>query len=270
MWIWLLAGCNENFLFSVRNTEKNDEDIVGEEEPSEESLTDVDSGNLEPSNEVSVEPSNEASNEASNEPANEVSNEPSDDEDDPVEEPGDSVDYPRRAQGGDVIVNEVMIDSDSVPDSIGEWVELYNTTGDWLDLGEYHLADQGADNYEIMEVAQDSMIVEPHGFAVICAEANYWNNGGIDCQGTFFYQTFGSGFALSNTEDEVILYSNTNQMIDRMTYVAGFSVIGESMGVSPPYATEAGNDYTTNWCAQWGFLPQGDAGSPGEENDTCW
>ena len=268
MWIWLLAGCNENFFWSLK-VASDDEIVTEEDEPSAEVDPDP-----EPSNEVSNEPSNEASNEpsneTSNEPSNEASNEPSNEPDNPIEEPGDSEDYPRRAQSGDVIVSEVMIDSDAVPDKLGEWVELYNTTDDWIDLGQYHLADQGVDNYEIQEVFQDSMVVAPQGFAVICAETDYWNNGGIDCQGSFFYQTFGSGFSLSNTEDEVILYSNSNLMIDRMTYVAGFAVTGESLGVSPPYATEAGNDYASNWCAQWGFLPQGDAGSPGEENDTCW
>ncbi len=265
MWIWLLAGCNENFIRSIRDKQEEQDDVGIDEpsdEPADEPTSEPDSG---PSDEPADEPSSETADEPSNEPGTEPSNEP----DDPVE-PGDSQENPRRAYNGEVIINEVMIDSDAVQDKYGEWVELYNTTGDWLDLRQYRLRDQGVDDYEIQEVSLGSMIIEPNGFLVICAETDYWNNGGVTCQGAFLYQTFGGGFGLSNSEDEVILYSNTNQMIDRMTYAEGFSVIGSSLGVTPSYATQYGNDYSTNWCDQWGFLPMGDSGSPGSINDICF
>ena len=265
MWIWLLAGCNENFIRAIREKQQEELDDVEIDDPTSEPTSEPD----DPSDEPADEPSSEASAEPSNEPGTEPSNEPSNEPDDPVGL-GCSRDNPRRAYSGEVIINEVMIDSDAVQDKYGEWVELYNTTEYWLDLRQYRLRDQGVDDYEIQEVSPGSMIIEPNGFLVICAETDYWNNGGVNCDGAFLYQTFGGGFGLSNSEDEVLLYSHVNHMIDRMTYVEGFSVMGSSLGVSPTYATEAGNDYSTNWCDQWGFLPMGDSGSPGETNDTCF
>lgn len=273
MWIWLLAGCNENFIRAIREKQKEEE--VEADEPSDEiSEPTSEASSEEPSNESSDEPSDEPSSETSSEPSgepgSETSTEPSNEPDDPVEDPGDSEENPRRASTGELIINEVMIDPEAVQDKFGEWVEIYNTTEDWLDLSQYHLKDQGVDDYEIQEVSQGSLVIAPHGFLVICAETDYWNNGGVDCHGSFLYQTFGGGFGMSNTEDEVILFSHSNQMIDRMTYTEGFAVLGSSLGVSPSYATEAGNDYATNWCDQWGFLPMGDSGSPNATNDICF
>lgn len=276
MWIWLLAGCNENFISAIREKEQEEAVAQAEEEEAEEVEVDEPSAETsnEPSSEVSSEPSEEPSSETSSEPSgepsSEVSSEPSNEPDNPIEQPGASEENPRGASTGELIINEVMIDPEHTQDKFGEWVEIYNLTGDWIDLSEYHLKDQGVDDYEIQPVSVGSLVIEPNGFLVICAEANNFNNGGVVCQGTFLYQTFGGGFGLSNTEDEVILYSNTNQMIDRMTYTEGFSVLGASLGVSPNYATEAGNDYSTNWCEQWGFLPYGDFGSPGAMNDICF
>ena len=42
------------------------------------------------------------------------------------------------------------------------------------------------------------------------------------------------------------------------------------MGLDPDKATPQENDDLSNWCAQWGFMAQGDNGNPGEENDDCW
>ena len=75
----------------------------------------------------------------------------------------------------------------------------------WLSLKGSRLSDEGVDDIEIEETQIGSLIVEPGGYAVICADDQYWNNGGVHCDGTFYYQTFGGGFGLSNGEDEVIL-----------------------------------------------------------------
>ena len=168
-----------------------------------------------------------------------------------------------------MIINELMIDSSAVQDKFGEWVEFYNTTSDWIDLRDSVLRDMGSDENIIQETSAESLIIPPNGYAVICAEANYWNNGGVDCQGTFLYQCFGGAFCLSNSEDEVILYTAGNLMLDRVMYSSGFAVEGASLGVTPQYANDLGNNNLDNWCEQWWFLPMGDSGSPGEENDYC-
>ena len=59
-------------------------------------------------------------------------------------------------------------------------------------------------------------------------------------------------------------------IIDQISYSGGFSVEGESQGLDHQYASYVANDDPANWCSQFGFLPQGDNGNPGEENDECW
>ena len=100
------------------------------------------------------------------------------------------------------------------------------------------------------EVSMGSMIVEPNGYVVVCAHADYWNNGGVNCNATFEYGTFGNKFALSNTADEVILRSMDNVMLDRFDYTEGFSDEGSSMGVGANYATPEANDDPDEWCEQ--------------------
>ena len=163
-----------------------------------------------------------------------------------------------------------MINPENVSDSDGEWIELLNLTGDWLDLYGYYILDYGSDRCEIAELSPGSMIVEPGGYLLVCANDEYWDNGGIHCDGSFHYSTFGGGFAMSNSTDEVVLASPYGTLVDSVSYSEGFAPVGASMGVDPDSATPSGNDHAGNWCDQWAFLPQGDNGNPGEENDWCW
>lgn len=262
--VFLLCGaCSENRFFSVREKPTSDSGIETEvdNEPSGEPST-------EPSTEVSAEPSTEPATEPSNEPSNEPAGEPSNEPSDDVGM-GETPNDPMMAGYGDVVINELMINPTS-DEALSEWVEIKNLTNLWIDLRGLRLQDNGVDSYEVEEVFAGSMILEPNGYLVICAEADFWSNGGVDCFGTFLYQTFGGGFGLSNTEDEVILRSVDNVMLDRFDYTAGFAPEGTSMGVSPNFATPSGNDNPNEWCEQFGFLPMGDNGTPNATNSICF
>jgi hypothetical protein len=217
----------------------------------------------EPSSEPAIEPAQEPSSEPASEPASEPSNEPSD-------EPGDSPSNPDTPEPGDLIINEVMINPEAVNDSMGEWVEIWNRSTLWITLEGLHLADDGVDDYVIDSIDGQPLVVGPDALILICSDADYWNNGGVDCDGTFYYWTLGGGFGMSNSSDEVILRSATGVTLDQMSYLSGFSIEGASMGVDPDDATLTGNDDPDNWCDQFGFMSQGDAGSPGLSNDQCW
>jgi len=257
------SGCSENRFFSVR------------EKPTEDSGVDVgepSSDEQEPSSDPSTEPSEEPSSETSVEPSFEPSAEPSAE---PASEPddspgmGDTPDNPFMAIYGDVVINEIMVNPTS-DEALSEWVEIKNITNWYIDLRELRLQDNGVDSYEVEEVFAGSMIIEPGGYLVICAETDFWNNGGVDCYGKFLYQTFGGGFGLSNTEDEVILRSVDNVMLDRFDYGSGFAPEGSSMGLNANHATPWGNDNPDNWCEQLSFLPFGDSGTPNATNSICF
>lgn len=186
------------------------------------------------------------------------------------EEPGDSASNPRSPAPGELVLSELMIDPDAVADADGEYVEIWNGSGDWLDLSGYRLADEGVDDVELQPATSDGLVVEPDGYLVACANADYWDNGGIDCDATFVYQTWGGGFALSNTEDEVLLLDPSGAVVDRFAWDEGFTVVGAGMGVDPDSLSTSANDDPDDWCDQWSYLPFGDSGSPGEDNDWCW
>lgn len=171
---------------------------------------------------------------------------------------------------GDLVITELMIYPRATDDASGEWVEVRNVTGDWLDVSGHRLADRGIDDVEIEPVGEASLVIAPGGHLVLCAEANYWDNGGVDCNGTFRYWTLGGGFALANGEDEVQLRSPFGTVLDEVRYHSGFAVEGEAIGLKPTSTSVIANDSSTNWCAQDDFMAFGDAGTPGEQNNTCW
>jgi hypothetical protein len=169
-----------------------------------------------------------------------------------------------------LVITELMIHPRASDDAVGEWVELRNVSGDWLDLDEHRLADRGVDDVEIQPMSTGSLIVAPGDYVVICAESDYWENGGVYCDGTFNYWTLGGGFALSNTEDEVKLLGPYGSLIDEVRYSASFVVEGTAMGLKTEASSAAANDHASNWCEQDSYLPFGDAGTPSDQNDSCW
>ena len=149
-------------------------------------------------------------------------------------------------------------------------MELWNISDDWVDLTGAHLADDDVDDYEIEPEWTDALVVGPGEYLIICVDSDWWFNGGVDCDGTVLYQTYGGGFALSNTEDEVILIAESGTTLDTVRYGINFAEVGASMGVDPDAASVSGNDDLDDWCDQWDSLAFGDGGSPGRENDWCW
>ena len=256
-----LVGCSENRFFSIREKPSEDTAVSVDVEPAEEPAE-------EPGSEPAVEPAAEPSLEPSREPASEPAEEPSNEPDD-TPGMGESPDNPYMAIYGDVVINEIMINPQSDED-MSEWIEIKNLTNWWIDLFELRLQDNGVDSYVVDEVTMGSMIVEPNGYVVVCAHADYWNNGGVNCNATFEYGTFGNKFALSNTADEVILRSMDNIMLDRFDYTEGFSDEGSSMGVGASFATPEANDDPDEWCEQLSGLPFGGYGTPGALNSICF
>jgi hypothetical protein len=184
--------------------------------------------------------------------------------------PGEASSTARVPGLGEVIITEMMIDPDSVSDESGEWVEIQNNTVHWLDLSGHRLGDSGLDDDEIDPVESGSLVVRPGGFLVICSDPDFVDNGGVDCDGTVRWWTFGGGFAMSNTEDEVLLMGPDGWPLDRVRWVDGFAAVGEAMGLNPEVHSITSNDDLDLWCEQWAWLPFGDSGTPGETNDECW
>ena len=164
---------------------------------------------------------------------------------------------PRLPDPGSVVVNELMIDPNAVEDSLGEWVELLNTSEDHLDLNGAWIGDDDLDYVQL--TALRDLVVAPGDAIVVCVSAT--DNGGVDCDATVPYDTFGDGFAMSNTRDEVVIYNPDGEMLDRVSWDEGFAPTGRSAALDPGHASTTDNDDAAAWCDQ--------AASPGSDNSPC-
>ena len=123
-----------------------------------------------------------------------------------------------------------MVDPESVYDKLGEWIEVYNPTSDWIQVDGLVLADANIDAWTLEPFEGKPVVAPPKDFVLLCAESDCFDNGGVDCHATFKYDSLGKGVAMSNSGDEVILHTKADTTIDRVNYGSSFSE-GSSLGV---------------------------------------
>jgi hypothetical protein len=175
-------------------------------------------------------------------------------------------DVPVEAEPGDLVFSEMMIDPDSVDDNVGEWVELYNTSGSTIDIGGYRFHDDDVDGWTL----EGEILVGPGDYVVLCADTNTAVNGGVPCDASFFRDSTGNGLALANGPDEVILSRPDGTAIDGLHYDETWYTKGVALGVDPAWQRSGDNDDPTHWCDQVTvILSSGEPGTPGQANDTC-
>ena len=164
---------------------------------------------------------------------------------------------------GDIVVTEFMNDSGAVSDTVGEWLELYNSTGSDIDLNGWTLKDDGSNSHTFTT----SIIVPAGSYFVMGRGADSAVNGGVNLD-----HSYGDGvFTLSNSEDEIILLSPSSVEIDRIVYgVGGFPDGGPGFSISlDPNQLAGDNNLAANWCLSTSVFGDGDSGTPGVENDAC-
>ena len=179
-----------------------------------------------------------------------------------VEEP-----IEEEAQPGDVIFSEMNVNPETVDDEIGEWVELYNTASYPVDIGGYTFRDDDIDGWELA----GPLVVESHGYIVLCADLNSALNGGVPCDGWFFRDWNGDGLALANGPDELVLARPDGTEIDWLYYDDDWFTPAVAIGVDPSYLDAGDNDDLASWCNQTTVTaPMVEPGTPGGPNDPCF
>jgi hypothetical protein len=168
---------------------------------------------------------------------------------------------------GDVIINEMMPDSQDSDDETGEWLELFNLSDRVVDLLGWTLADSAG------SVTVDAHLQIPAGgFALLAAVDQPRVNGNLPRVDWVFDW---DAFHLNNAGDSVTL-SMGGLVVDELSYTPDPWVVptGASMFLDPGYADASLNDSPLPWCA----TPQipafdygsgedpGDWGTPGEAN----
>jgi len=170
-------------------------------------------------------------------------------------------------QRGDVLVTEFMKDPKSVSDTAGEWIELWNTTTRTVNIEGWWILDDGGDRHMLFNNAQ-GLYIPPRGYFVLGRKADPAVNGGVPVNYEY------NGFSLSNGEDEIILVSRGDVLVDEVRYDDGIfwpDDPGKSIGLDPRRTGPQTNDDPNSWCH--GQTPisatNPDLGTPGARNDLC-
>ena len=169
-------------------------------------------------------------------------------------------------QPGDLVFSEFMVNPNVVQDEVGEWVELYNTSGFAIDVDGYTFHDDDNDSWEL----EGPLVVGPGEYLVLCADMDPNVNGGVPCDGWFLRDYQGNGLALANNPDELVLSRPDGLEIDWVHYESDWFQAGAASGVDPSQLEGGSNDYKEAWCIQTTVITSGgEPGTPGQENDIC-
>jgi hypothetical protein len=165
---------------------------------------------------------------------------------------------------GQLVITELMIDSNANPDQAHEWFELYNPSDSvTYDLLGLQVGDTLFDFFEI----DTSVLVRPGEYVIFGETDDMDVNGGVRVD----YDYPDDAFNLTNDADEVILYNPDADMnIDDVAYGATWFATGAALSLDPDSLNATDNDAQLSWCdATTSFGTAGDLGTPGAANPDC-
>ncbi|MHC4444014.1 MAG: lamin tail domain-containing protein [Planctomycetota bacterium] len=158
-----------------------------------------------------------------------------------------------------LVINEIMQNPSAVPDSAGEWFEIYNPIAGTVDIDGWTIQDNGYDIHVINNGGP--LIIPAGGFLVLGRNGDPGANGGVTVDYVY------SNVNLHNNNDELVLLDGALIEIDRVEYDDGAtfpSPDGASMALKHPALD---NNIGANWCEASTPYGDGDLGTPGAAND---
>ncbi len=159
-----------------------------------------------------------------------------------------------------IVINEIMQNPRTVPDSVGEWFELYNPTDAAVDINGWIIRDDDHNTHLIDNGGP--LMIAANGYLVLGRNGSTWANGGV--QVDYSYDT---GMVLYNATDELILIDSNYVEVDRVEWDDGVTFpdpLGASMSLSDPSLNNADG---ANWCISGGSYGAGERGTPGAANE---
>ena len=120
---------------------------------------------------------------------------------------------------GTLRITEIMTNPAAVSDTLGEWFEIHNTSGNNIDLSGLTLTDLGSNSHSL-----DNLTIAAGAYLVLGRNADPLLNGGVPVDYVY------NNFTLSNSSDAIIL-SEGSTVIDSVIYTDGslFGVAGNSV-----------------------------------------
>jgi len=166
------------------------------------------------------------------------------------------------AQYGDIIITEVMYDPESMSETYGEWIEIYNTTSDTINLNNLVIRKSTSKH-----VIDSNLYILPNEYLVLAKTDS--------ATGTSCY-VYGS-ITLNNTGCDLGIYTYGTDGTDgneicSIEYDDGGTfpdASGATISLSPDYLNVDDAKSGENWCLGTEVYSTGDLGSPGVENQAC-
>jgi len=168
---------------------------------------------------------------------------------------------------GSVIVTEFMKDPSFVSDTTGEWIELYNTGPQAVDVEGWSISDTGND-FAILANGGNGIVIPAGGYLVLGKSIDPLQNGDVPVDVVY------TGFTLSNGADEILLAKPSGLLVDGVAYDDGVTfpdLPGRSISLAPDMFDALANDLGANWCASSSPISGNnpDTGTPRKPNDDC-
>lgn len=155
-------------------------------------------------------------------------------------------------QAGDLLISEVMANPSAVSDVNGEWFELFNASANSIDINGLTISDDGSNSHQINNGA--SLLIASGAYLVLGRNSDIAQNGGYIADYVY------SNFTLGNTQDQIILSDNTNEII-RLNYTG--APFGAS-GISAELINQLINPNESNYQLSQNPYGLGDIGTPGQ------
>jgi Putative metal-binding motif len=173
---------------------------------------------------------------------------------------------------GQLIITEIMYDSDAVSDSVGEYLEVLNLTDQIINLRGLLVSDDPAfGEADIFEV-DDDVLIGPDERLVLGVNADLSQNGGVPVD----YDYAGGGVNLNNAADDLALGARSGGSvvtIDAVSWdeLAGWPAAkGVSIELRDTSITSTANDSSSAWCLATSVAGSTtDRGSPGSPSSGC-
>ncbi len=162
---------------------------------------------------------------------------------------------------GDVIVSEIMANPAAVDDSVGEWIELFNTSGSDIDLVAWTIE---ADDGDVL-VIDSSLVLPGRSRAVLAVNADSAVNGGVTPD--FVYDR--SDLALSDSGDSLRLMMGATEVFGMAWDSTWVLAAGASMNLDSDSHWSSLAVASDAWCPSILPFGAGDSGSPGSSNSSC-
>lgn len=154
-----------------------------------------------------------------------------------------------------IVINEFMANpQSSCTENDGEWIELYNNTGDWINLSGWTL-----ENSYGQEIVLSTYLLPPSSYFVLAACGDESLNGGLTPD--YVYGNF-------NIHDSgsITLLSSSGIVIDEIEYDSSWPV---QEGIS---CERINPGWVSNLASTWDYATitygKGDLGTPGAQNSV--